>query len=808
MVWRLKVLTKPNQMIKNYFRTAVRYLLKNSSYSIFNIIGLTIGLAAFWQVLLYTQRETSYDKFHTKGDRIFRASTNIETQSEKRTTAYSAPALAAAADQRFPEIESSVRVAPASLLFTNGVSMYQEDNCMFVDSTFFKVFDFPLVAGSSTNVLAAPYEVVLSQSTAKKYFGNTNPIGKRLLLAGGQFTTKVTGVMKDLPVNTQFHADILISMPTTARFGDTAMDRNWANVSIQTYFVLSSPTSYKDLQVKMTGLLEQEAGDLMRQSQTHYSIALEPIKEIYLHSKREGGLSGNIINVYTFFCIGLFILLIACINFVNLSTARSTERAKEVGIRKVVGAEKKQLTFQFLTESVILSVISFTLSIAVTAIFLPIFNQLAGKTISNGITENPLDIFIMLLVSLTIGFLAGAYPALVLSSFKPTAVLKGKFSTSNRGVFLRRMLVVIQFTICISMIIATMIVYKQLQYMRNSNLGFTNDQIMVIDTHWDPNRFSFSNRIANLPDVQSTSLASNVPGDKSTMNPSIEFENSDGTMKSSTVNQLSIDYAYIPQFDMKLVAGRNFSSSFQTDSSHAMVINESLSRLLAYRSAKEAIGKRYLQNNKEGTIIGVLQNFHFRYLKVGIQPMSFTVNPYSWRYVCIKLRTDRLNESIKALKDIWRTTIPQRPFSFYFADDYFNKQYQNEENFGKLFVCFSILTIIISCLGLVGLSSYSTLQRKKEIGIRKLLGASVSSIVKLLSIEFLKLISIAFVIASLLTWYPIHSWLQEFQYRRSIHGWVFIMAGGFVLLIAFATISIHVIKAALSNPVKSLSTTE
>ena len=795
-------------MIRNYFRTAARYLLKNNGYSIFNIIGLTIGLAAFWQVLLYVETETSYDQFHQKGDQIFRVSTDIDTHTDKRETAYSAPAFAVQASPRFAEIASYVRVAPASLLFTNGATAYQEDHCLFADSTFFKIFSFPLIAGTPARVLSEPNQVVLSGTAAKKYFGDTDPVGKTLLLSGGKFVTKVTGVMKDLPVNTQFHADILISMPTAARFGDTAMDRNWTNVGVQTYLLLRSAASCKTLEAKIPAFLEEKQGALMRASQTKYSVVLEPIKDIYLHSKREGGVFGNITNVYMFACIGLFILIIACINFVNLSTARSSERAKEVGIRKVIGAVKKQLTLQFLAESVILSLTSFLLSIIVTILVLPVFNSLAGKTISNGISDNPANLFLMLLVSLAIGLLAGAYPAFLLSSFKPVSVLKGKFSTSNKGVFLRRTLVVVQFTISIGMIIATMVVYRQLQYMRNSKLGFENDQIMVIDTHWDPNRFSFRDRIEGLTGVQSTALASNIPGDESAMTPSVLFENSDGAMKASTVKQVSVDFGYTAEFNMQLAAGRSFSPSFTTDSSHAMVINESLSRLLGFLDPRQAIGKRYSQNNNDGTIIGVLKDFHFRYLREGIQPLCLTVDPNSWRYVCVKLKTDRLKENVGALENIWKSAVPQRPFSFYFADDYFNRQYQADEDFGKLFVCFSILTIVLSCLGLVGLSSYSTLQRKKEIGVRKLLGASVFNIVRLLSAEFLKLIIIALIIASVLTWYPIHSWLQDFQYRRAIQWWVFISAGGVVVLIAFATISIHVFKAAVSNPVNSLKTAE
>lgn len=795
-------------MISNYFRSALRYLLKNKGYTIFNIIGLTIGLAAFWQVFLYVHRETSYDNFHAKADRIVRASTDVQTQAGIRETPFSVPALAVNAGAQLPEIESAVRVSPASLLFMNGSVKFQEDHCLFVDSTFFKIFDFPLKSGSPENVLSGPFEVVLSESTAKKYFGDTDPVGKTLLLSGGKMETKVTGVMKDLPVNTQFKADILISMPTALRFGDPAMDKNWDNVFTQTFFLLRPASHLKSLEAKLQGLLDKNKSARRRQSGTTYKILLEPLKDIYLHSNRVGALTGNLVNVYIFACIGLFILLIACINFINLSTARSTERAKEVGIRKVIGAVKRQLTLQFLTESVLLALISFLLSILVTLLVLPILNQLAGKTISTGIWSHPVHILMMLILALFIGILAGAYPALVLSSFKPISVLKGSFSGGRRGVLLRRALVAVQFTICIGMIVATIIVYQQLGFMRHSNLGFNNEQILVMDTHWDPNRLSYRDRISDIPGILSTSLTSNIPGDKDLMTVPVQFENSEGRLKTSTIGQLSVDFNYIQQFGMQLLAGRSFSTSFHNDSTQAMVINESLSHLLGFSHPDQAIGKKYLQNGKEGRIIGVLKDFHFRYLKEGMQPLSFIVQPDNWRYVCVKLNTRDLSTRLDALQSVWKTALPMRPFSYFFADDYFNQQYRTDENFGKLFICFSIFTILISCLGLVGLSSYSTLQRTKEIGVRKLLGASVAQIVKLLSLEFLQLIALALILASLITWYPIEKWLRQFSYRTVIHWWVFIAAGSLVLLIAFATISIHVFRAAMANPIKSLKTTE
>jgi len=795
-------------MKKNQIMTAIRYLLKHKAYSLINIIGLTIGLTAFWQVLLFVQRETSYDHFHTKGNQIYRASTDIETQSEKLETAYSSGALAIDARQAFPEIASAVRIAPASLLFTNGSIKYQEENCLFADSGFFNTFSFPLIEGNPTSALVKPYEIVLSQSTAKKYFGKTNPIGKSILLSGGKLNAKITGVMKDLPGNSQIKADIVLSMPTIFPFGDSTMDRNWSVANLQTFFLLRPDADPNSLEQKLAQLLEVKAGQWMRQHQTKYQIKLEPIKNIYLHSKRKGSVTGNLTHVYIFSIIGLFIILIAGINFINLSTARSTERAKEVGVRKLIGASKKQLMFQFFVESIILTVISYILSIILTSLLLPVLDQLAGKRISQGVSEHPLNLLIMFSIALLLGIAAGIYPAIMLSSFKPITVLKGNFSTSNKGLHLRRGLVTLQFTICIGMIIATIVVYNQLNYMENSSLGFNNDQILVIDTHWDQNRLSYRDRVDNIPQIKSTALTSNIPGDEKTMVAQINFENNTGVMQAASINQISVDYNYIPQFNMHLIAGRNFHNGLTSDSTQAMLINERLVHYLGFNNPAQAIGQKFSQNGKAGTIIGVLKDFHFRSFKESIQPLSFVISPDNWRYLCLKLSTRDLNKTLTNLEDIWKTTIPQRPFSYYFADDYFEKQYRADENFGRLFICFSILTILISCLGLIGLSSYTILQKRKEIGIRKLLGATIPSIISMLSREYLQLILMAFVLASITIWYPMHAWLEAFPFRSTIHWWIFLIAGGFVMIIAFITISIQIIKAAVANPVHCLKTSE
>jgi putative ABC transport system permease protein len=790
-------------MFKNYLKVAFRKLWSHKVYSFINIMGLAIGMTACFLIYLYVTFELSYDSFHTKADRIYRVVADLKTPSEVINTGGPAWAVAPNAKDEFPEVEAFVRVASNSLLVRKGDIKFQEDDAVFADSALFKTFDFKLLKGNPSTALKDQLSIVFSETAAKKYFGNTDPIGQTLLVTGDGLPAKVTGVMKDIPENSQIKADVLLSMSTLTQKFNPGLDSQWSNYGSSAYLLLKPGTNAKALEAKFPAFLDRRNGTEMKKIQMFPTLLLEPLKDVYLRSTRNGSKTGNIINVYIFSVIAVFILLIACINFVNLTTARSTERAQEVGIRKVVGADKFQLTTQFIGETVLLCLLAFILTLIFSALLLPLFNLLAGKTISDGIFESPGKVVALFFAAIAIGLLAGIYPAFVLTSFKPITVLKGRFSTGTKGIILRKGLVVAQFTISIALIIATIVVYNQMTYMQNQDLGFSKDQMMIIDTHGDKAKTTFKQSLSSLPGVKSTAASSSVPGGG---NPGAysEIENNKGDLQIANLDLYFVDFDYINQFKIKMVAGRGFSKEFGTDTTQAMVLNEAAVKLFGYSSPQQAIGKKFKQWGREGKIIGVMKNFHFRSLQQDIKPLSMRIEPDRWDLVTVNVSASNVPATIAAIENKWKASISNRPFSYYFLDEFFDKQYKSEQRFGKLFLNFAILAIIISCLGLLGLASYSTLQRTKEIGIRKVLGASVSGIVNLLSIEFLVLVIISFAIAAPVAGFFMHKWLQDFAYHTNLNFWVFIIAGISALTIALFTVSFQAVRAAIANPVTSL----
>ncbi len=793
-------------MIKNYFKIAFRNLWKNKVFSFINIMGLTVGMTACFLIFLYVKFELSYDSFNTKADRIYRVVSDIKTPTEVLHASGPAWAVAPNAKDEFPEIESFVRIAGGdNVLIKKGNIKFQETNAAWADSALFKVFDFKLLKGNPNTALKEPFSIVFSETAAKKYFGKTDPMGQTLLITGDKLPAKVTGIMKDIPENSQVKADVFLSMTTITQKFNQSLDSQWGNYGASAYLLLKRGTNAKRLEKKFPEFLERRNGDEMKKLQMYPTLFLEPLRDVYLYSTRDDSKTGHITNVYIFSIIAIFILLIACFNFINLTTARSAERAKEVGIRKVVGAGKKQLAGQFLGESVVLCLIAFVLTFFLSWLLLPLFNQLAGKTISSSIFEHWNYLALLFFASIGIGLLAGIYPALVLSSFKPVVVLKGRFATGTRGIILRKGLVIAQFTISIALIISTIVVYNQMNFMQNQDLGFSKDQMMVIDTNGDPAKNTFEESVKELPNVKSTALSGSVPGGG---NPGAysEIENKHGDMQIANLDLYFVGFNFINQYKIKMVAGRGFSKDFGTDTTQAMVLNEAAVKLFGYSSPEQAIGKRFKQWGREGKIIGVMKNFHFRSLQEEIKPLSMRIEPGGCNLVSIKVAAANLPKTIAAVEKKWKTLIPDRPFNYYFLDEFFNRQYRSEVQFGHLFLNFAILAIFISCLGLLGLASYSTVQRTKEIGIRKVMGASVSNIVNLLSIDFLKLVFISFIIAAPLAWYFMHQWLKDFAYRININWWIFLFAGVTAVLVALFTISFQAIKAAIANPVESLRT--
>jgi len=789
-------------MIRNYLRVAFRNLWRHKGFSFLNIMGLTIGMSACFLIFLYVKFELSYDHFHSKADRIYNIVTDINNPTEVLHLGVAAPAMPVAAKRDFPEIEKQVRFSPGNILVRRGDIKIQEENMAFADSTFFEVFDFPLLKGNPVTALRGPLTVVLSETAAKKYFGSADPMGQQLTVFGNSQLATVTGIMKDMPENTELKTDMLMSMYNGP--GDSTRDQNWGGFGVMAYFLLKPHTNAHALQSKFPAFLVNHIGKFMKDNNQTYTYILEPLKDVYLKST-PGNARGSLTNIYVFSIVGIFILLIAAINFINLTTARSTERAREVGIRKVVGAERRQLTGQFLGESVILCLIAFVLSAGVCAALLSSFNFLAGKTISTGIFYHPGYILTLLLIGLGIGLLAGIYPALILSAFQPIVVLKGRFATGVRGLLLRKGLVISQFTISIGLIVATLLVADQLTYMRQQELGFSKEQQLVMDTHGDDHRDALKQEIKTLPGVLSAAMSSSTPG-TGAMNAYSIIQNQKGAMQVCSPDLFFVDFDFIPQYQITVVAGRAFSRAYGADTTQSMMLNERAVRMLGYHSPQDAIGRDFDQWGRKGKIIGVVKDFHYEGLQQEIRPLSLRIEPGGCNMLSVKVSTSDLKKTIAAIEKTWHAVIPNRPFSYFFVDDMFDRQYRSEDRFGKLFLYFAVLAIFISCLGLLGLASYSTLQRTKEIGVRKVLGASVAGIVRLLSRDFLLLVGIAFLVATPLSFWLMKRWLDGFASRINIFSawWIFAAGGIIALGIALFTISFQAVRAAMVNPVDSL----
>ncbi|MBK0381063.1 ABC transporter permease [Mucilaginibacter segetis] len=791
-------------MIKNYFKIALRNLWRHRGFSFINIAGLSVGITACFFIFMYVSFELSYDDFHSKGDRIYRIVTDIKTPSETINTSSTSWAFAPAIKADFPQVEAFVRVSGGSFLVRKDNVKFQEDNTLFADSTFFSVFDFKLLKGDPKTALTQQASLVFSETAAKKYFGDKDPVGQTVLVTGDAIPAVVTGVMEDMPENSQIKADMLISMSTLTQKFNKGLDDQWGNYGATSYLLLKPGVNYKSFEAQLPAFMEKRNGTEAKQSQMFATLFLEPLKDVYLHSTRSGQQSGSINNVYVFSIVAVFILLIACINFINLTTARSVERAKEVGIRKVVGAAKGELAGQFIGESIILCLFAFIITIILSVLLLPTFNQLAGKTVSPGVFSNAYYILSLFGISVGIGLLAGIYPALVISSFKPVLVLKGRFSTGNKGSLLRKSLVVAQFSISIALIIGTIIVYNQMDFMQNRDLGFSKDQTIVLDTNGDPAKDAFKQSVKEIPGVKSAALSSSIPGGGN-MGAYSEIENSKGDLQIANLDLYYVDFDYIKQYNIKMVAGRAFSRDFlKTDTTQAMILNEEAVKLFGYTSPQQAIGRRFKQWGREGKIIGVMKDFHYRSLQEKIKPLSMRAENGNLNMISIKVSAKNLPATLSAIESKWKTLIPNRPYSYYFLDEFFDRQYRSEQRFGKLFFNFSILAISISCLGLLGLASYSTFQRTREIGIRKVLGATTTGIVNMLSVDFIKLVIISIFIATPVAWYFMYKWLKDFAYRIDIQWWVFVLSGSLAIVVALLTISFQAIKAAIANPVKSL----
>ena len=757
-------------------------------------------------IFIYVNHELSYDKFHTKASQIYRLVTDVKTPTEVINADITSAPMAPNLKTDFPEVLDATRINGYSFLAQIGENQWQEDNALLADQSIFDMFDFPLIKGNPDQALTAPFSLVLTEKIATKYFGNENPIGKSILI-DGQFDGTVTGVVKDVPENSQIKYEILVSMSTLTEKLNPDQDNQWGNFGFTTYLLLPEKYNPSELEAKLPAFLENHISNEMQESGMNYTLFLEPLTDVYLYSERKGQVSGNLTNVYIFSVIAIVILVIACFNFMNLAIARSVDRAKEVGVRKVVGAGRNQLTGQFLSESILISVFSGLLALFLSEAFLPVFNEISGKIIATSILGNYQLWILVLLLTIGTGVLAGIYPAFVLSEFKPSLVLKGRFSTSSNGLSLRKALVVFQFAISVALIVGTVVVYQQLNYMKSQELGFKKDQMLIFNFQGDQKikkqYEAIKNEISNIPGVISVSASSSTPSTGNSHAYSI-LENKDGDMQPSNIALYFVDYNYLENYNIPVIAGRGFSLDFPSDSTAALVVNEATAASLGYTHPEEIVGKKFSQWGREGQIIGVIKDFHFRSLKEKIAPLTLRIEPQGFGLFSVAVNTSDLKGTVVKLENLFKEVAPHRPVDYYFLDEAFDKQYRAEERFGTLILYFSGLAIFIACLGLLGVTSYTTSQRTKEVGIRKVMGASAVQLIALLSKDFVKLVLLGMIIAIPVAWYGMSRWLENFEYKTEMSWWIFFLAGVLAVLIAVFTVSSLAIKAALANPVKSI----
>ncbi|WP_332734659.1 ABC transporter permease [Flavihumibacter sp.] len=808
-------------MLFNNLKIAWRTLIKNKFFSLLNIIGLATGLACFLLIALYVIDELSYDRYHEKADRIYRVNSDILFGGNSMALAVSSDMMGQTMKKDYPEVEQFTRIyaSNGSRLIKKGSDYLEEMQVCHVDSTFFEVFSFQPVAGDLKNALDEPNTVVISETAAKKYFNSLDVVGKTLdVNENGGTLYKITAVIKDMPKQSHFRYDFLFSMDNLQYgFGDH-MSHNFA-----TYLLLRPGITAKSLEAKfpdymnrhifpvLQQVMQIKSLDDMKKSGNSLTYSLMPIKDIHLHSGRRAELSINsdIQYVYIFMAVAIFILLIACINFMNLSTARSANRAKEVGIRKVLGTTYQTLIRQFLTESTLLSFFSLVIAIAIAVFALPLFNSIAGKQISASQFFQPLFLVVLISIPFVIGLLAGIYPAFYLSSFKPITVLKGKLSGGSKKSNLRSVLVILQFSMAILLIVGTIVVYRQLGYIQQKKLGFVKDQVMVIHNTQvlGEGTKAFKNELLRIPGVKMVTDGGYLPVDNSSRNDNTFSKEAVMDMKNGFNMQVwNIDENYIPVLGMELKQGRNFSRDFQSDSM-ALLINETTAQMLGY---EDPIGKKIYKSNSNlqsellaYTIIGVVKNFHFESLKQQIGPLCMRLGRADYT-IAMKVDAARIPTMVKEVEKKFDAQAAGFPFQYSFLDASFNEMYKAEEKAGKLAFSFAVLAILIACLGLFGLAAFMAEQRTKEIGVRKVLGASVNQIMVLLSKDFLKLVAISACLAFPISWLVMNKWLQDFAFRIDIGWWVFIVAGLMAALIALFTVGFQALRAALNNPTQSL----
>jgi putative ABC transport system permease protein len=809
-------------MLSSYLTIALRNLKKHKGYSFINIFGLAVGIACCVIIVLYVRNELSYDRFHTHADSIYRVYVKSSINGQQSCNCKTAAPLGKTLVHDFPEVITYTRVG----FFGNHVlkcadEVYRERHVYTADSNFFSVFSFPLVSGNPQTVLSRPNSIVMTQSTAHRYFGNENPIGK-ILRADYQTSYVVTGVMEDFPANSSFRCDILLSMSTYP----ASENDSWLSMSYTTYVVLRHGADPEDVQRKLTRIVDERVGpqaesalgitfrEFLNKGNT-WELRLQPLSSVYLYSQRDYEIDpnsewgeqsrGDIDYVYIFSAVAVFILLLAVINFINLTTARSETRLKEVGIRKTLGSKRSRLIGQFLVESILVALLSVLISIALIESVLPFFNQVAGKNLRLDLLSNAYTIPGLVLFAIVIGILSGSYPAFYLSSFRPVHLFKSGFEKKRRKTTIRSGLVVVQFTVSIALIIGTIIVRDQLRYIQEKNLGFNKDHLYAIINFGVRENILrvFEQEVLANPDVLSLTNSSimffpGIPGNG--------YSYGKRQVPAIISSQyLDVDYEFLKTFNIPLLRGRYFSKEFPSDTT-SVVINEEMAKECG---AEDPVGKELLQigtQSRAYRIIGVIKDFHYQSLHEQIKPLALFLGPVTQAasIVSIRISSTNIPATTAFIDHTWKEVTGGEDIHASFVDEDLDRLYRSDERAGTVAALFSGLAIFIACLGLFGMASYVTEQRKKEIGIRKVLGATVAEIVGLLSQEFFKWVLVANIVAWPVAYYVMNNWLNNFAYRTSISLWVFIVSGAMALAIALLTVSSHAIKAAAANPVESL----
>lgn len=805
-------------MLKSYLKIAFRSLIKNKAYTVINILGLSFGLGCCVLILLFVQDETSYDTFYSNDENVYRMV--LERRYPEHVTNYAIipGGFSEIVAEEIPEVKRSTRLVG----FTNFSTIVRYEDKVFeeyyvfsADSNFFSVLDFEMMQGDPSTALKNPGTVVLTQSTAAKYFGTENPMGKSIEINGTP--TEVVGVMENVPENSHIKLDFLSSTTNLGFLNNP----NYISFSSYTYLELESGIDKSVVESKMPGVVQKYAAGQIEQNLglsfaeyeaagNGYVYSLQPISDIHLTSNMDAEIkpNGNIVYVYIFISIGVFILVLAGINFVNLATAKSSERAKEVGLRKVMGSEKKHLIFQFLTESTFITFVSLILGVALIQLAIPFFNDLAGKSLEFGLFSNQFTIPALILFVVLVGVLAGLYPAFYISSLQPIEVVKGKFKSNNKGKWLRNGLVVFQFAISMILISGTLVVSDQMDYIQNKRLGFDKENVLVIErTNVVTEQESFKNALLTIPQVSSVTSTSGMPGGFFFGS---QFQKP-GQAEVLTTKSLAADDDYFETMDITIVEGRSFSENF--NDSLNIVINQTAVKTLGFTDPVGSIISTSGPNQNGDiittnyTVIGVVDDFNFESLRTNVTPLAiystegaFGPSPFT----PLRLRTDNIQETIASIENVWDSFAPDQPFLYSFLDSDLDQMYKSEAVSGTLLAIFSGLAILIACVGLFGLAAYLAYQRTKEIGVRKVLGASVFGIVVLLSKEFTKLVGVAFLFAAPISYFLMSNWLGNFAYQTSLTAWTFILSGVLALVVALLTVSWQSIKAALTNPVKSL----